>query len=101
MADLTALNLLLFPCRLRYVTLRARFEPEPPLGFVAYNLFFKCPIDKVANLHSLEDLKESIRREINYISADELMCVNVHFLKKMPRNVWMKETTFPISHVIR
>ena len=36
------------------------------------------------NPHTLEELKADIRSEIDSISEDELMCVNAHFLKKMP-----------------
>ena len=51
-------------------------------GFVAYTLFSRLPPwIKIANLHILEELKASIRREIDSISEIELIRVNAHFQK--------------------
>ena len=39
------------------------------------------------NPHTLEELKESIRREIDYILETELIRVNVHFIKRCQKCV--------------
>ena len=49
------------------------------------------------NPHTLEELKASIRHEIDCISEIELIHVNTHFLKDA-RNVWMKEDN--ISNIL-
>ena len=51
-------------------------------GFSAYTLFLKCPhILKIANPYTLEELKASMRHDIDCISEIELIRINAHFLK--------------------
>ena len=54
-------------------------------GFVEYTLFFKKT--KITNPHTSEELKASIRHEIDYISEIELIHVNAHFLKSCQKFV--------------
>ena len=69
-------------------------------GFIAYTLFFKYPIDKIANTHTSEELKASIRREIDSISEDELILVCCTAPKKLPEMCGWGRITLPASHVM-
>ena len=53
--------------------------------FVAYALFFKCPIDQNHKPHTLQELRYQV--DIGSISEDELMRVSAHFLEGCRRCV--------------
>ena len=50
------------------------------MGYLKYRMYAMNP-------HILQELKASIRREIDCISEDELIHVNVYFLKRYQKRV--------------
>ena len=66
---------------------RLIFNSSNVWEFVAYTIFFMCPIDKNANPQTLEEFKVSIRCKIDCISEIQSMRVNAHFLKRSQKRV--------------